>query len=699
MPVRLRWKTPQFQGPVMNGGRGICHSVRTRLTFRQIDAAAGVCHYACIPRFSSTNAGPARTAPHIEPAIASRAGRRGSTVPRLTSMTAALAIGITAAVAVACAVGAYFYSVHHFDALLENERATALAQGELMRAALEHQMIENDRTLIATLIRTFGEEKRVRNVMLLDRTGVLRYASRPPGPAADLRIDSPTCQACHQLPPEQRGSSRVIETSDGTLLRTVIPIHNRAACYQCHDRSRRINGIMILDMDTGALRETMNAELRWMVAASGGLALLLIAVIALVVRLVVLRRLQRFEITARQIARGDLERRVPADGSDTISWLASEFNTMADSMSGLLGEVRTERERVETVINSIDDGIVVLDTNRKVVAANDAFLARTGHGRHEVLGCCCRDFAPGACTAADCPTLATLQSSERQVRICERRAADGSVRWEEVHASPIRGPAGTVVQVVEVWRDISDRRAAEARLAESHRLASLGVLASGFSHELNTPLGTVLTCVEGILRDAQTQPDGPEWARVGDTARIAREQLLRCRGITQHFLRMSRGQRSSIGVVDLHEAAAVAARLIEPTARRHHVAVAVESPGAAPRVRADEAELQHTLINVLLNAVQACASGGRVVVTVGGGGAPRVSVRDDGCGIAPEHQKRIFEPFFSLREGGTGLGLFLSLNFVRGWGGDIRVTSTPGEGSSFDILFPAASAAAFRSAS
>jgi len=620
--------------------------------------------------------------------------------PRLTSMTAGLAIGITAAVAVACAVGAYFYSVHHFATLMEHERATALAQGELMRAALEHQMIENDRSLIARLVQTFGSEARVRNVMLLDRGGVLRYASRPPGSAAELRIDSPTCQACHERPPDQRGSSRVIETANGTILRTVIPIRNREACFRCHDPARSINGIMILDRDAGELRATMNAELRWMVAASGGLALVLIAGVALVVRLVVLRRLRRFEVTARQIAKGDLERRVPVGGSDPISWLAAEFNSMADSMSGLLGEVRTQRERVETVINSIDDGIVVLDTKRKVVAANDAFLARARHNRQQAIGCSCRDIAPGACTAVDCPTLACLQSGERQVRICERHGHDGGTRWEEVHASPIRDASGAITQVVEVWRDISDRRAAEARLAESHRLASLGVLASGFSHELNTPLGTVLACVEGILRDAQAPQDGPDWARVTDSARIARDQLLRCRGITQHFLRMSRGQHASVNFVDVREAAALAARLVEPTARQHAVSVVLDPATAiSPRVRADEAELQHTLVNLLLNAVQACQAGGRVAVTVEDGVPPRVRISDDGCGIAPEHQSRIFEPFFSLRQGGTGLGLFLSLNFVRGWGGDLRVTSAPGRGSSFEILFPAEPAAAQRSAS
>ena len=138
-------------------------------------------------------------------------------------------------------------------------------------------------------------------------------------------------------------------------------------------------------------------------------------------RVAVLRRLQRFETAARQIAGGDLDRRVPAEGSDTISWLAREFNTMADSVTGLVGEVRTQRERLETVINSIDDGIVVLDSERNIIAANDAFLKRAGQSREQVLGCCCRELARGGCNVADCPTLACLQTGARQVRICERR--------------------------------------------------------------------------------------------------------------------------------------------------------------------------------------------------------------------------------------------------------------------------------------
>jgi signal transduction histidine kinase len=291
----------------------------------------------------------------------------------------------------------------------------------------------------------------------------------------------------------------------------------------------------------------------------------------------------------------------------------------------------------------------------------------------------------------DCPTLACLSSGARQVRLCERRTPEGKVVWEEVHASPILDSQGKLLHVVEVWRDISDRRAAEAHLAESHRLASLGTLASGFSHELNTPLATVLTCVEGILRE--TSGDGADEAWIRNSASIAREQILRCRGITQHFLRLSRGQRGQGEVVDLGPVIAEVARLIEPTARAHSVKVEVRPAPAGMHVRADEAELQHTLINLLLNAVQASKAGGQVTVEAEAGEQMRVRVIDDGCGIAADDQKRIFEPFFSARQGGTGLGLFLSLNFVRRWGGEIRVESIVGRGSTFEVVLPALGAA------
>jgi len=554
--------------------------------------------------------------------------------------------------------------------LLKGARATALAEGDLIRVALEHQMIENDRTLIAKMMESFRKQSWVERLVLLDRAGAEREL---------------------QVPADQAGSSRVTEARKGEVLRTVVPIRNRAECYGCHDPSHKINGVLILDYRTAELSQEMAHDLGWMVGGTAAITLLLVGAIGVVIRVAVLRRLQRFETAARQIAGGDLEKRVPAGGSDTISWLAREFNTMADSVTGLVGEVRHQRERLETVINSIDDGIVVLDAERHVIATNDAFLERARHSREQVLGCQCRELTPGGCTVEDCPTLACLGSGARQVRLCERRTPEDKVVWEEVHASPILDSHGKLLHVVEVWRDISDRRAAEAHLAESHRLASLGTLASGFSHELNTPLATVLTCVEGILRE--TSGDGADEAWIRNSASMARDQILRCRGITQHFLRLSRGQRGQGEVVDLGPVIAEVARLIEPTARAHSVKVEVQPVLAGMHVRVDEAELQHTLINLLLNAVQASKAGGQVTVEAEAGEQVRVRVIDNGCGITADDQKRIFEPFFSARQGGTGLGLFLSLNFVRRWGGEIRVESMVGRGSTFEVVLPALGAA------
>ena len=110
----------------------------------------------------------------------------------MTSTTAGLAVGVTAAVASASALGAYLYSRHHLDSLLATARSTALTQGELIRAGLEHEMLENDRSLVERMIQSFGKQGQVERVMLLDRRGQLRYSSAPLAPGSDLTLGSPT---------------------------------------------------------------------------------------------------------------------------------------------------------------------------------------------------------------------------------------------------------------------------------------------------------------------------------------------------------------------------------------------------------------------------------------------------------------------------------------------------------------------------
>ncbi len=345
-------------------------------------------------------------------------------------------------------------------------------------------------------------------------------------------------------------------------------------------------------------------------------------------------------------------------------------------------------EQVAAVINAIDEGVVVLDPSRRVVSANDAFLQRVGDTRAGIAGQSCGTLIAGLGCAGECPTRSCLESGERRTQVFGRPGADGETVWEEVRSSPIVDDAGAVQQVVEVWRDISRRRREEAKMADAHRLASLGMLASGFSHELNTPLATVLMCVESILRAAAN--DGSEqWRRVQRSAGIAHEQLLRCRLTTQHFLRLASDRGAQSEIVDVDAAVDAAARLAAPTAEAAGVSIRTEPLAGGARVRGNAADLEHILLNLLLNAIQASAAGGTVRLTGDGVGPVCIRVSDDGPGIAIENQARIFEPFCSLRPGGTGLGLFLALNFARRWGADITLESTPGAGATFGDVWPA----------
>jgi len=610
---------------------------------------------------------------------------------RVTNMNTALALGVTGVVVAAIAVGSWVFAEHHERQVLDGARTTARIQAETIRLALEHQMLEDRRDLVEDVIRSLARTSGVERILILDRKGVTRFASAPDDAGLRLSVDSPTCQACHALAPETRSQSVVFDSDDGRVLRTVVPIENQARCHGCHAPEQRINGVLIVDVPVGELREHLEADMRNLALGSGALGLGLLAALGAIMRVVVLRRLRYFEEAARGIAGGDLARRVPEDGNDTLAWLAREFNTVTDSASHLVGEVRRQREQLESVINSVDDGILVLDPDLNVVAANDALVGRFDLSRDALVGRTCHAAVGGQCNLTECPAATSFLDCDHHAAIVTRHVGE-SVRHEEVRSSPVIDDGGHVVQVVEVWRDITDRRASEARMSESHRLASLGMLASGFSHELNTPLGSAMTCVDGMLSILARPSDDPKAddETVRSYGKVARDQLLRCRNVTRQFLRLSRGESGTTDLLDARTVLEGVVPLVTPAARELGVTIEVGSLPPSIPVRAEEAGLQQVLLNLILNAVQACAKGGHVRVEAAIEAGARVSITDDGKGIAPEHLRKIFEPFFSLRRGGTGLGLFLCLNAVRGWGGDVRVESQVGKGTRFDVILPAA---------
>ena len=589
--------------------------------------------------------------------------------------------------------GGYFVAHQHFRSALDLKRNETYLQGHVIAIALEHQMLENRRDLITKMIEGFSSDPHVKRLLVVDHTGRVRMTNDPAFADRVFSRDSPACQVCHAVPTARRATSTVMELEGGTVLRSVYPFRNQAACHRCHDPSTTVNGVMITDTDMTDVRAELQAQIKWTGAVVGLAALVLLAGVTLTVRVLVLRRLERIEATTRAMAAGDFTRRVDMPGSDAVSRLGQEFNAMADSVADLLSQIGRQRTQLENVMGSVDDGLLVVDRTFSVVAVNKSLAERIGLGREELLYRRCSEIWPAPCDCSleghesDCPARAAFQTGTLHKSVRTRYAADGTVREEEVFASPILDGSGVVEQVVEVWRDITERKSREARMAEFQRLVSLGMLASGFSHEVNTPLGTMLVHLDEARRvlASGTEP-GP--VPVGERLDVIRGEILRCKDLTQQFLQLSRGQSIRRELLELPSVVRATLPLLEHVAANAGVRVRIVPDDSVPIAYANGGAVRQVVLNILLNAVQASPAGSEVRVTWQSNGAACIRIEDDGLGMSPEVREKVFEPFFSRQPSGTGLGLFVSLNLVRQWGGDIRVTSVPDQGSVFEVTFP-----------
>ena len=618
---------------------------------------------------------------------------------KLDRLSWRLGITVTSLVGLATVgTGVIFYRLH-YKQILELTRRHVEGKTELIRNALEYQMLQEDRGLIRQLVVRLAAQPNLKRVMILDRKGQVQFTSDPTIGKHHFSFASPTCQVCHSRPANERQHSTVLETAGGSVLRCVQPIPNRSICHDCHNPRHRMNGVIIVDSSLEPTRRELAGTIRKFSLGTGAAALVLMTGIGLAYRRTILGRLTRFEQTARAIAHGDHRQRVHVTGNDPLTRVEEQFNQMADATTGLLADLRRQRASLEKVMNSVDDGLVVLDQSRRVVAANDSFARRFPDTVGQPLGLtCCQGASPGdgsfncGC-GQECPTLRCFRTGAVQMAIRTRSLADGTARQEEVRCSPVYDDLGQIALVVEVWRDITDRRSAEAHLADYRRMVSLGVLASAFSHELNTPLASIATCLAGIRRLRRAEGDGADETQdaVAEYVRIAETQVQRCGSITEQFLSLARGQSLTREVIDLPSCLEVVARLAHHAATDLGVAVVVFQPdGPRPAVLANGSAVQQVLLNLVLNAVHASRADTTVSLTCRSeNGHVEVAVRDQGRGIAPADVPHLFEPFFHREARGSGLGLFVSMNLARSWGGDIQVTSALGQGSTFTLIFPA----------
>lgn len=233
---------------------------------------------------------------------------------------------------------------------------------------------------------------------------------------------------------------------------------------------------------------------------------------------------------------------------------------------------------------------------------------------------------------------------------------------------------------------LREQRALESRLAAAERRASLGHLASGIAHEIRNPLNTIALAVEYLRR--RFRPGGPSDAKeFEETTESLRDEIGRLNGLITSFLSYGKPMKLNPTAFD---AAALAREVARELAREAALrSVTIDVAGGPAEIVADRDLMKSAFLNVALNAVQMVPSGGRIAVEI----VPRedaVEVRfeDTGPGIAPEHLAKIFEPYFSTRDAGVGLGLAMTRKIVSDHGGDLAAQNRPEGGTRFTFSLP-----------
>ena len=228
-------------------------------------------------------------------------------------------------------------------------------------------------------------------------------------------------------------------------------------------------------------------------------------------------------------------------------------------------------------------------------------------------------------------------------------------------------------------------------LVQSHKLSAIGTLTSGVAHELNNPMNNITLTAEMLKEDYATLSDEQRLEMVNDLV----VQVGRAQKIVRNLLDFARESEITTERLDLagvlRDATSLAANQIRLSGAR----IVVDVAENLPAIHGDRQTLSQVFVNLLLNALDAVGKGGQVTIAAGAAREPasvQVVVSDDGCGIPAHVLPKIFDPFFSTksRGKGTGLGLSVSLGIVRQHGGDIRVESAPGRGSTFTVVLPAA---------
>ena len=354
-------------------------------------------------------------------------------------------------------------------------------------------------------------------------------------------------------------------------------------------------------------------------------------------------------------------------------------------------EISILRNYSESIIDSIPVGIAAVDIGLRIVKWNAAMEKITGGIRGFVFGMPIEDVFP---RLDGVDIVEELKAVIRGACIREYQrlevGRDGMV--VNMWICPLKDKIGDPIGALIIAEDITERVALENKLRKAERFLYLGEMAAGIAHEINNPIGIISAYSQMLLRKlGKGQMDVEEIAKY---VRKIDEETARCGGILRTILNMSKPSEWRPVDVDIRGIILDIVQLTEPQRNQQGIRLLLEMEDGLPVISGDPQQLKQVFLNIVMNALQAMPNGGTLSISAerrmeSGREWVAISVADTGYGIPEKDIRRIFEPFYTTRKDGSGLGLFVSYGIVQRHDGDITVESKVGEGSKFTVKLPA----------
>lgn len=373
------------------------------------------------------------------------------------------------------------------------------------------------------------------------------------------------------------------------------------------------------------------------------------------------------------------------------------FGTTQDITERKQGEVRlrNKKNELQAIFDSVNDGVIVFDHNGSIQHHNHICPE---FFQSEVLsGGSCRDvFHPDQpLSPHNCPVELALRGERVESSMVSVREGHDT-RYIDITANPIKDELGEKTRALVFMRDVTMKRLHEMQLIQTEKMSSIGVLATGIAHEINNPLTSVAGYAEALLRRFRDEPTLGSDNRLEDFQKYLKvivREAYHCKGIIGSLLNFGRKSDGMIGSVNINGLLQEILELLKHQPNYGEMTIVADLKDNIPSILGDPSGLRQVFMNLLINACHAIKDGGRVEISTTHSekeGVINVQVQDTGCGIAHDVIDRIWDPFFTTKEvgKGVGLGLALSYNIVKRHGGEIKVESALGKGATFTVLLP-----------